>query len=95
MPKGTKRASGATGYLRSTKEVVALLIKHIILLLAVALLLVAMVAASAAPAFAAPPSAKNQGKGQPVLNQGGNCPTGLQSGNQGAQNKCDKIKERR
>ena len=64
--------------------------RRTLMVLAVALLLVAMVAASAAPAFAAPPSAKNQGKGQPVLNGGGNCPTGLQSGNQGAQNKCDR-----
>ena len=71
------------------------MIKRISLLLVAAMLVAMLAVATAGAAFADRPAAKNQGKGQPVLNAGGNCPTGLQSGNQGAQNKCDKIKERR
>jgi Spy/CpxP family protein refolding chaperone len=65
--------------------------KRIFTGLVVALVMAAMLAVMAAPAFADPPAAKNGGKGQPVINGGGNCPTGLQSGYQGAQNKCDRL----
>jgi hypothetical protein len=65
-------------------------VKRILTVLVTGLVMVAMLAVMAAPAFADRPAAKNGGKGQPVLNGGGNCPTGLQSGNQGAQNKCDR-----
>ena len=68
------------------------IVKRILAMLMACLFMVAVLAVMAAPAFAAPPAAKNQGKGQPVVNQGGKCPGGLNKDrSQGAQNKCDKL----
>ena len=60
MPKGTNRASGATGYPRNSKEV-AYEVKRIMVLMAVALMMVAMVLVMAAPVFAAPPTQADKG----------------------------------
>ena len=71
---------------KEVKEIV----KRILRVLMAALITAAMMVVMAAPAFADPPEREKPGKGHPVVNEGGNCPGGLNKDTSpGGLKKCD------